>query len=154
VRMRGPGGLMMIAVVPVSTLDRDVLQYVQNSSNAGTHVTDENGTFISSFTPQLVGKNVNEISDPRIKDIAEHYLKAGRSGTEVFDAVTVGNVTFKPSMSTIQPTEVLGSRWFVVISSNLEQVEQIVKPIFQDAMTWAVVVMVALTLILVSTAFH
>ena len=36
-------------------------------------------------------------------------------------------------MSTIQPVDVLGKKWCLVVSSSLEDVDQIIKPIFRDA---------------------
>jgi sigma-B regulation protein RsbU (phosphoserine phosphatase) len=57
-------------------------------------------------------------------------------------------------MSTIQPISVLGQRWFLVISSDLGEVDKLVTPVFKDAMLWAAFVMLAMTGILVSTAIQ
>src|SRR5207248_8203320 len=54
----------------------------------------------------------------------------------------------------IQPVDVLGKKWCLVVSSSLEEVDQIIKPIFRDASVWAVCVIGAMTAILVSTALQ
>jgi serine phosphatase RsbU (regulator of sigma subunit) len=155
VPMRGPGGLMMVAVVPVSSLETNLLSNVNRSASTGAILVDHSGTFISSSEPQAVGHKYTELKNPRTLKLAEQYVALGRAGTEIFDrSEQIGDVTLKPGMSTIQPISVLGQRWFLIISSDLGDVDKLVTPVFKDAMLWAAFVMLAMTGILVSTAIQ
>jgi serine phosphatase RsbU (regulator of sigma subunit) len=153
--VRNSRALIMVAVVPVASLERDVLDFVNRSPSTGAMLVDENGTFLSSSRPGAVGKNVSEFNDPRMRELAEKYLRTKTGGSETFDrAEMLGDVKFSPAMSTIAPVEVFGKKWFVVVSSSLDDVDNVVKPIFRNAILWAAAVMLATMLILASTSIQ
>ncbi len=153
VPLRGPGALVMIAVVPISSLERNVLSFVNRSTTTGINLLDEKGTFISSPQTAAVGHNVSELADPTLRMIADKYIRAHTGGSEVFDETrTIGDAHFPPGISTIQPADVLGQKWSVVVSSNFDDVDNIVKPIFRDSILWSGFLLVAMTVILVSTS--
>jgi serine phosphatase RsbU (regulator of sigma subunit) len=145
--------LLMVCVVPVSALERDVLASVNNSTTTGAMVLDQTGTFVSAALPGAVGRNVRQFNDPRIRKLAEAYLSERRSRTEVFDQPEkMGDLTFKPGMSTMEPMDVLGADWFLVVSSDLSTVDKLVRPIFRDLMMWGIFLGVCIFLILLSTS--
>jgi serine phosphatase RsbU (regulator of sigma subunit) len=145
--------LLMVCVVPISALNRDVLASVNNSSTTGAMVIDQTRTIVSATLPGAVGRNVREFTDERTRRLAEAYIAQRRAGTEIFaHGETIGNVTFKPGMSTIQPMEVLGADWFLVVSSDLSTVDKLVRPIFRDLLIWGTFLGVCIFLILLSTS--
>jgi sigma-B regulation protein RsbU (phosphoserine phosphatase) len=154
VPMRGQGGLIMVAVVPTLDLERNLLAYVNRSANTGAMLIDEQGTFVSASLGNVRGKNISDFKDPRIRQLATAYMKSHIGDTRVFERPEMlGDAQLKPGMSTIEPVKVLGqSMWFVIISSSLDDVDNLVKPIFADAIVWAGVVMIAVLAILLSTA--
>ena len=156
VPLRGPEGLLMVAVVPIAKLERALLSDVNNRPTTGAMLVDETGVILSHSRPQVVGKNVlTDVEDPRTRKLARHYIEAGGAGTEIFEhAEVIGGERMEAAMSTIQPVEVLGRRWTLVISSALSDVDAVITPVFRDAMLWAALIMLALTLILTSTAIQ
>jgi hypothetical protein len=80
-----PGGLVMVAVVPVSALEKDMLRNVNRSPSTGAMLVDHSGTFVSSSEPQAVGHKYTELKNSRTRKLAEQYVALGRAGTEIFD---------------------------------------------------------------------
>ena len=147
-------GLVIVAVVPVADVEARLLGIVNRSESSGSMLVDDQGMFVSSSVAGVRGKTIDELSDPRLREIAKAHLQQKTSATEVFDHPgQVGGVQLKPAMTTIQPVTVLGNKtWFVVITSDLTEVDDVVRPIFRDAMLWAIVVLIAVMAILASTA--
>ncbi len=156
VPLRGANALMLVAVVPISKLEQALLQDVNNRATAGAMLTDENGVIISHSRPELIGKNVlTDIEDPRTRAIARRYIATGAAGTEIFrDAPVIAGTRMRPAMVSVQPLEVLGKRWTLVIASDLAEVDKFVTPVFRDAMLWGAFIMLGLTAILSSTAIQ
>jgi serine phosphatase RsbU (regulator of sigma subunit) len=154
VPMRGQSRLLMVAVVPISRIERSLLADVNKRPTTGSMLIDEDGTIVSSSRAGITGLNVmTDVKDPRTRSLAQQYLERGGAGTEIFaSAEVIGDVRMSPAMSTIQPVELLGKRWTLIISSSLENVDQVVGPIFRDAMLWAGGIMLAMTTLLTSTA--
>jgi serine phosphatase RsbU (regulator of sigma subunit) len=153
--VRGSPRLLLVAVVPIDKVERQLLSEINASRALGGSILDEKGMFVSNMRHgDLVGQvAVVETQDPRIKTAAEKYPRSGVGGTELFDfPTTVGDSNFEPAMITLWPAEVLGKRWWVLIGSDLSEVDRLVNPIFRDAMLWALWVMLTMTAILVSTS--
>jgi len=153
VPLRGPSRLLMVCVVPISALERDVLTYVNRSFTTGAMVVDQTGTFVSANVPGAVGHNVTQFNDRRLQTLAADYMTKRRPGTEIFEKPEgIGDVNFKPGMSTMMPMEVLGEGWFLVVSSDLSSVDKLVRPVFKDLMLWALFLGICIFLILFSTS--
>ena len=145
--------LLMVCVVPISALERDVLASVNNSSRTSAMVIDQTGTFVSASLPGAVGRNVSEFDDARMRQLAAEFMTKRIPGTKVFESPeSMGNIAFKPGMSTMQPMEVLGAGWFLVVSSDLGTVDMLVRPMFRDLMMWGIFLGVCIFLILLSTS--
>jgi serine phosphatase RsbU (regulator of sigma subunit) len=153
VPIRGPGGLLMVAVVPVHMVELTLLEPINRSASTGTMLVDDSGTIVSSSIVAAVGHHYSELRDRRSRALAEKYFRTGVPGTEFFEnAEMLGDVQLHPAMSSIDPIDVLDRRWFLAVSQGLDEIDDLVKPIFQNAMLWAGFVMLATTGILVSTA--
>jgi serine phosphatase RsbU (regulator of sigma subunit) len=154
VPVRAQGGVEMVAVVPISNLENHLLQYVNRSGSQRAGLIDDHGTFISAATDVVKGKNVSDFHDQRIMDMADFVVTTGEGSTQTFErGGKIGNVQLPPAMITVNPVDIPGGkRWLVIISSGLEDVDNLVSPIFRDALAWAVVVVIAVMAILISTA--
>ena len=149
-----PNGLVMVAVVPITGVEAGLLGVVNRSESTGTMLVDDLGTFVSSSMPGMRGKNVADLTNPQLREMALQHMRQGVGSTEILDNPgKIGDVQFKAAMTTIEPITVLGNKtWFVIISSDLGEVDQLLKPIFRDALVWSVVVVVSVMAILISTA--
>jgi serine phosphatase RsbU (regulator of sigma subunit) len=127
---------------------------VNRSRDQRAGMIDDRGTFISAAKDELRGKNADQFSDKRVSEIAINAMKTNVGITQTFDKLeTIGGVPLAPSMVSVEPIDIPGGhRWLVVIGSDLADVDRLVEPIFRDALTWAIVLMVAVTAILASTA--
>jgi serine phosphatase RsbU (regulator of sigma subunit) len=154
--LRGHRGLLIVAVVPVAKIEQNLLQRVNSRATTGAMLVDDEGIIVSNPRTEVVGKNVlRDSRDPRLREIAQRYINLGSAGTEVFeDHEVIGGVRMDPAMTTIQPADILGRRWFVVINSSLDDIEKVVKPIFRDALLWSGFLMLATLAILMSTAIQ
>ena len=156
VPVRQQGGIQMVAVVPVSLVEKELLQFVNRSSSQRAALVDDRGTLISTAKEEIRGKNVADFTDKRIWELGMNALITDSGNTQTFDATEVLNgVQIHPSMFSVEPLDIPGGhRWLVVIASNLSDVDDLVKPIFRDALTWAIVVVAAVMAILASTAIQ
>jgi serine phosphatase RsbU (regulator of sigma subunit) len=145
---------VMLALVPMGRVEKTLLSEVNREDAMGAMLVDATGTIVSNFNPDTVGLNVlKDSKDPRTREMAAKQIEAGTAATQIFETgETIGDVTFQPSMVTIQPVDVLGQKWWLVISSRLSAVDRIVGPLFREVMIWAIFLIVAMTAILVSTA--
>lgn len=152
VPLRGLPGTLMVAVVPVSALEHDVLGNVNRSERTTATLIDDAGTFVATPVNGAVGKNIRDFNDPRMRELARRYSESQFEGTEVFqNEERIGDVVFKPGISTIKTVKVLDRTWQIVVTSTLQDVDGFVRPIFRDAMIWGAFVMLVLTALTVST---
>lgn len=155
VPMRGPGGLIMLCVIPIDSLERDVLRYINRDGTTRIAVVDSTLRIVYSPDAMMQGRLVADLGNERMLDIVTRYQKLPHGGTEIFPtAKTVDGKTYEPAIITPQPAEVLGQPWVILIRSDLAEVDAVVTPVFRDAMLWAGFVMLAMTAILVSTALQ
>ncbi|HEX3356167.1 MAG TPA: SpoIIE family protein phosphatase [Tepidisphaeraceae bacterium] len=155
VPVRAQGGVQMVAVVPMSNLENHLLQFVNRSETQRAALIDNRGTVISAANASARGKSlVGEKTDQRITDLGINVMKTGHGSTQTFErGEMIDGVPVRPAMITAEPVEIPGGkRWLVVISSGLDEVDNLVKPIFRDALVWAIVVLLAVMAILISTA--
>ncbi|CAN5368681.1 hypothetical protein BH09PLA1_BH09PLA1_29060 [soil metagenome] len=153
--LRGQAGLVIVALVPVSSLTRDVLGDVNRSQQTTATLIDDSGTFLAAPVAGSVGRNIREFDDPRMRALAQKYSNDQSEGTEVFEnEERIGEITFKPGISSIKIAKVLDRTWQIVVTSTLQDVDGFVRPIFRDAMLWGTFVMLAMTALLISTAIQ
>lgn len=151
----GPVRRSVVAFVPIRGVESAMLGELNRHRVSETWLVDDRGVVMSAPRPELVGKNIRtDLSDPRMREMATRYIETGVGATQVFDRdVRLGDTSLGPALSTIQPVQLTdGKVWWIVISQSLDRVDEMVNPIFKQAITWAAVVMLAVTVVLVSTA--
>ncbi|HMO25214.1 MAG TPA: SpoIIE family protein phosphatase, partial [Tepidisphaeraceae bacterium] len=151
----GPVRRSIVVFVPIRGVETAMLGELNRHRVSETWLVDDRGVVMSAPRPELIGKNVRtDLSDPRMREMAARYMETGVGATQVFDRdVRLGETSLGASLSTIQPVQLTdGKVWWIVISQSLDRVDEMVNPIFRQAITWAAVVMLAVTVVLVSTA--
>ena len=156
VPVRQQGGIQMVAVVPVSLVEKELLQFVNRSPDERAGLVDDRGTFISAARDEIRGKNAADFSDKRVAEMGLNALKTNSGNTQTFDkSGMIDGVVIHPSMISVEPVDIPGGRrWLVVIASDLSDVDNLVRPIFRDALAWSAVLVVAVVAILASTAIQ
>jgi serine phosphatase RsbU (regulator of sigma subunit) len=148
---------LLVAIVPVDRVERQLLGDFNRRDAAQALLIDDRGVIMSAVDSRVVGLRIDrDIPDPRLREAAGRFLTA-QGGSEVFDRYVhlSDDVVLEPVMISVQPVKLPGGRvWWVVVSMDLGEVDKVVNPIFREAMTWAIFVMIATSAILVSTAVH
>jgi serine phosphatase RsbU (regulator of sigma subunit) len=145
---------LLIAVVPIRVIQSQFLTDVNNQSAMGAILLDEGAKVMANPGGSMVGKSlIDEGTDPRVRAIAREYIGKGKSGTEVFDEnVKLGDTDLSRAVTTIGPVNLPEKKWWLVISSGLNEVDQIVNALFRKAVFFGVFVVASMTAILVSTS--
>ena len=105
---------------------------------------------------RFAAKNAADFSDKRVAEMGLNALKTNSGNTQTFDkSGMIDGVVIHPSMISVEPVDIPGGRrWLVVIASDLSDVDNLVRPIFRDALAWSAVLVVAVVAILASTAIQ
>lgn len=156
-------GLLLVAVIPIEGIEKAFLDKLNSPDTAvSAMLLDDAATIMVHHDHRLVGINVHKLSDPQLPRLADKYLASGEAGNEIFYKPVVliddpnpdKRVTLKPGLTRIQPVMVDGQTWWLVVSSGLAEVDQVVHKTFQRAMWWSLFVILAMTTILVSTSIQ
>jgi serine phosphatase RsbU (regulator of sigma subunit) len=147
-------GTLLVAVIPMRTIQGQFLGDVNNEQGMLAMLLDENATVMVDPDGSLVGRNILQSSDdPRMSELARKYIRDGKRGTELFEEpLRINDDPREPAMATIQPIDVAGKKWLLVISSGLAEVDAVVSTLFRRAMFWAIFVIVSVTAVLISTS--
>ena len=154
VPVEGPQRRVLVAVVPLRVVQSQFLTDVNNQSAMGAMLLDEGGKVMANPNGSLIGKSlIDDATDPRVRAIAREYIGQEKSGTEIFDdTVTVGDTVLNRAITSINPIELPEKKWWLVISSGLNDVDRIVNTLFRRAVFFGVFVVASVTAILVSTS--
>jgi len=120
----------------------------------GAMLLDEGGKVMANPAGSMIGRSlIDDATDPRVRAIVRQYIGQGKSGTEVFDdTVRVGDTLLNRAITSIRPVELPQKKWWLVISSGLNDVDRIVNTLFRKAVFFGVFVIASVTAILVSTS--
>lgn len=155
VPMRGPSGLLLVAVVPISAIEQSLLRAVKNAPSSSSVLIDEDAVIVFDPRREHIGRRVlDDPIDPHAAEMTRRYLPRGVGGSEIFQSSMPGDDPAEPAVSTIEFADVLGKRWALIITTPLSAVDGGLRPVFRDAMLWGGFIMLALTAILTSTAFQ
>ena len=145
---------VVVAAVPIRQVQLEYLGRLNVDEHTAAWLFDESLTIMAASRPVLVGGNLNQLDDPQVKATLAAYQSDGFRGSRVMPAAfRIGPETFDPAVTSAEPIEIVpGKRWFVLISSPLAEVDQVVSALFDKVFWWAAFVTVAITAILVSTA--
>ncbi len=149
---------LLVAVVPVDKLHEHFLNEVNHQQAMSAILLDDSSTVMAALNPKLVGFRFEAKSqEASVRKLASDYISAGKGGTEVFESPpTIGGVTLPPALTSIEPITLANGNqtWFVVISSSLSNMDNVLSSLFQRIFYWALFVVVSMTAILLSTAIQ
>ena len=150
----GPQRRVLVAVVPLRVVQSQFLTDVNNQDAMGALLLDEGGKVMANPEGSMIGRSLmDDATDPRVRAIVRQYIGQGKSGTEVFDdTVKVGDTLLNRAITSIRPIELPQKKWWLVISSGLNDVDRIVNTLFRKAVFFGVFVVASVTAILVSTS--
>ena len=87
------------------------------------------------------------------EEVAEDCVRSGKAGTRELTApMTINGVNLKPSMVSVQPIDITGRKWWLVVSSRLSEVDAVLGQVFRRLAVGSILVVIAVTAILVSTS--
>jgi hypothetical protein len=159
----GGGGrnALLVAAVPVSKITETFLSALNEDADTGVALVNDSLTIMAASRAAVVGANVEAAGDPDLRAAFEAFKSPTSPGTDQIEhRFAVGQEWFEPALLTAEPIKLdkstdktSGKRnWFVVVSSPLSDVDANVAQLFGTIVGWAVVVVVLMTGILVSTA--
>jgi serine phosphatase RsbU (regulator of sigma subunit) len=168
-------GSVLVAVVPFGNVQRSFLDVINAQDAIAVTILEDSPTLGSPASfPGALGF-VDQISDPRVRAAAEHYLTTGGRGSEVARVPVRGYARdggnplgrddgtpegapgtdqLKERLFVIEPLGLPGKRSLVLVSAWLTEVDRVVAATFRRAAIGAGVVMLLVTGILVSTALQ
>lgn len=147
---------LLVAVVPARRVEDRFLSNARKDGLLGARLIDAAGISVASSFDEPPGVNVlRDNLDPALAKIVSTYVPAARRGTETIDRpVTVNGNRVAPRLVSVEPVEILGQRWALVIASPLSEVDALVDSVFRRALFWTLFLVVAVTATLLSTATH
>lgn len=154
VPVEGPQRRVLVAVVPLRVVQGQYLIDVNNQNAMGAMLLDEGAKVMANPSGSMIGKSLmDDATDPRVREFARQYIGQGKSGTEVFDdAILVGETELTRAITSIRPVDLPQKKWWLVMSSGLNEVDRIVNTLFRKAVVFGIFVVASVTAILVSTS--
>jgi serine phosphatase RsbU (regulator of sigma subunit) len=145
---------MLVAVVPTRSIETRFLNDLNEPENIGALVLNERMVVLSAEDRRMVGVNMTEAEDPRVRSVAEISVNTGqRSTREFLEPIRFKDAVREPAMVTAQPIDLPdGKRWWLAVSSTLAEVDAAVGAFFRRVVIGAGLVIFAMTAILVSTS--
>jgi serine phosphatase RsbU (regulator of sigma subunit) len=143
-------GRALAAVVPIRGVEARFLDPLRSDPMTAVWVVDQNGDTIASSRAGLDG-----IATPKDQGLPTPIKSGSRhsmSAPAQLGAFSIGPVRFAPSIVTAENVNVAGKEWTLYTATNLDEVDEVVKPLFHRAVWWCVFVVFSITAILVSTA--
>lgn len=149
------GGTVMVAAVPVSTITEQYLSTLNNDPSTGVLLVNDSLDVMASSRPNLVGVNIGAAGDADLAVNLKESREAGFTGSRVIDhSFRIGGEKFDPALLTAEPIDIAGRKWFIVVGSPLKEVDAVVAALFAKIFIWAIFVVAAVTLILISTSIQ
>jgi len=150
---RGTG--VMIAAVPVSTITEQYLNALNADPATDVLLVNDSLQVMASSRPNLVGVDISTSGDADLALNLRASREAGFRESRILDhAFKIGDEGFDPSLFTTEPIDVSGRKWFIVVGSPLKEVDAVVAALFGKIFVWAIFVVAAITIILVSTSIQ
>jgi serine phosphatase RsbU (regulator of sigma subunit) len=152
------GDRLIVASVPVRAVESRFLNDLNKPDNIASMLVDDRMRVLSAEERGLVGVNVlTGKVDPRVRRMAGDVAKgvATHRTREFLEPVDLEGVKRPPALVTVQPVDLPdGSRWWLVVSSSLAEVDHAVGAFFRRAIVGAAIVILVMTGVLVSTSIQ
>ena len=145
---------LLVAFVPIQKVRGKFLDKLNPADNStSATLADANMVTMVSSDAILVGVNALKAEDPHVRELAQLTVDGNMAQTRAIEQpYSFGKVRRNPRMMTMVPLTIMGQRWFLMVSSRLSEVDAVVNRLFGNAVIWAVIVVMAMTAILVSTS--
>jgi serine phosphatase RsbU (regulator of sigma subunit) len=161
----GDGKLLLVAAVPVSAITEQFLSVLNSDPTTNVMLVNDSLTVMAASRASLVGDSIQEQGDTDLQANLELFRTEGFKSAHIIDhSFRLGCETFEPSLISAESIDLgavksvggapLQRKWFLVVSSPLREVDAVVGQVFGRLVIWAVVVVVAITAVLVSTAIQ
>ena len=147
---------LLIAVVPADRVQSKFLSSAGKDGLVSARLIDATGLAVASSLDEPPGVNLaRDAADPALAKIIRDYVPTARRGSESIDrSATVNARKVPPRLVSVEPVEILGQRWALVIASPLSEVDALVNSVFRRALFWTLFLVIAVTATLLSTATH
>jgi serine phosphatase RsbU (regulator of sigma subunit) len=147
---------MLVAVVGLDNIRQQFLSEVGGPQLAARLLDDQGATMAVAGGGQLQ----QPARDPRLIEAIQAAQARGSVYTRVFRRRTAPDGSPLPSiLTTVEQVNLLRGvagaperRWWVAISSDLDEVDNVVDNVFRGAVSWAVFVVAAVTALLLSSS--
>ena len=141
-----------VIVPPTPTVGADAPPDVLS----GVTLLDDNGTILGAPDPALVGLSMlSDVADPDFQDRVRRYLDQKIPQQAVVRSpLELGEFRLDAAVVAVHPVPVGDRTWYVLNVSGLADVNRVIDDTFAQATRWAAFVIVALSAILVSTAYQ
>jgi hypothetical protein len=145
---------LLVAVVPTRSIETRFLNDLNEPDNIGALVLNEKMIVLSAEDRTLIGTNMAQADDPRVRFVATDSMQTGQRGTREFlEPIQFKDGVREPAMVTAQPIDLPdGKKWWLAVSSTLGEVDAAVGAFFRRVVIGAGLVIFAMTAILVSTS--
>lgn len=124
---------LLCAVVPVARIEERFLNNLNAPDGSrGAMMTDESGRVLSALDPTLIGRSlVSDEPDPAFKAFVVQTLSGESPTFRVFDRpIRLGGRELGRAVTNVQPVNVPNGRWWIAVSSNLAEVDALLKDLF------------------------
>jgi len=142
-----PMGRTLVALVPLRDLDRRFFTAPDRFPGLELGLLDAQGRTIVASDNSFVGLAAPPTGSTLRKFLEAHLGR--RAGTELITTTVPG---FPPSILSIQPLNLPGVHWSVVVRSSTADIDDLVNRLFGRLITWGLFLVAAVVAILVSTA--
>ena len=151
----GRGQDLVVAVVPVAAVAEQYLSSLGQDAGSCALLVDDASKIMAGTGPSLVGVTLSAIADPDARAALASLRTAGHKQTRTINhPFTIGGDTFQASLLSAEPIDIAGRHWFVIVGSPLEEIDTLVGRIFDPIVIWAIIVVVVVTAILLSTSLQ
>jgi serine phosphatase RsbU (regulator of sigma subunit) len=143
--------MLLVAAVPGRRLETLFLDEVNGSS--GAFLLDDRMTTMAATRADLAGTNFASATDPALMSAIDESRQQGKPApVDLYRPFRIGPERYPPSIITVEPMDVGGERWFIVIGSPLANADRVVGELFSEAVKWCIFLVVSITALLASTA--
>jgi serine phosphatase RsbU (regulator of sigma subunit) len=148
------GHYTFVAFVPVAYVKKFFFDTINRSDSTMTMLVDDDGTCMIADKAELTGEKISDLRDGPDASFWNPLLVSHTNTAAVLkESGQFGSVTLPPRVSTgTMVPGIPGTNWIVVMTTPLKDIGTIVDSIFSGVLFWAIVLVVAMTAILVSTA--
>ncbi|MGN6367788.1 MAG: PP2C family protein-serine/threonine phosphatase [Phycisphaerae bacterium] len=145
----------VVAVVPISEVRERFFDSLNQKGVVNAALLDDAGTVLVSINPKFIGMNVLANISAGARESMQGLITGSEEGTRVVDQpYSIGGETMAGRILAFRDIKDLpGRKWTVLTSSPVSDAELLVKDMFRDALLWAIILSISVTIILASTSY-